>query len=69
MIIVSATLCGEVGRFPFEAVLMLVRVFAVRTEAALAISGLLPLRLALNMAVDRRLDLVLLGFLAMGSFR
>src|SRR5262245_20494720 len=43
---------------------MLVLGFAVRTDAAFAISGLLPLRLALGMVVDRRLDLVLLGFLA-----
>jgi len=43
---------------------MLVLGFAVRTDAAFAISGLLPLRLALDMVVDRRLDLVLLGFLA-----
>src|SRR5262245_22841585 len=43
---------------------MLVLGFAVRTDAGFAISGLLPLRLALDMVVDRRLDLVLLGFLA-----
>lgn len=43
---------------------MLVLGFAVRTNAAFAFSGLLPLRLALDMVVDRRLDLVLLVFLA-----
>jgi hypothetical protein len=63
----SAGLRGEVGCFPFEPLLMLVVGFAVRTEAAFAISGLLPLRLDLNLAVDRRLDFVLLGFLAIGS--
>jgi hypothetical protein len=62
----SAGLRGEVVGFPFEALLMLVVGFAARTEAAFAISGLLPRRLALSMAVDRRLDL-LLAFLAMGS--
>ena len=64
---VSNGLKSEVGRFPYGALLMLVLGFAVRTDAAFAINGLLPLRLALNMAVDRRLDLVLLGFLAMDS--
>jgi len=63
----SAGLRGEVGGFPFEALLTLVVGFAVRTAAAFAISGLLPLRLALNLAVDRRLDFVLLAFLAIGS--
>jgi hypothetical protein len=63
----SAGLRGEAGGFPFEPLLMLVVGFAVRTEAAFAISGLLPLRLALNLAVDRRLDFVLLAFLAIGS--
>ena len=61
----SAGLRGEVVGFPFED--LLVVGFAVRTEAAFAISGLLPLRLGFNMAVDRRLDFVLLAFLAMGS--
>ena len=64
-IIVSAGSRGEVGGFAFGALLMLARVVAVRTEATFAISGLLVLRLALNMAVDRRLDLFLLGFLGM----
>jgi hypothetical protein len=62
----SVGLRGEVRGFPFEALLMLVVGFAVRTEAAFAISGL-PLRLAFNVAVDRRFDFVLLAFLAMGS--
>jgi hypothetical protein len=61
----SAGLRGEVGSF--EALLLLVPSFAVRTDAAFAISGLLRLRLALNVAVDRRLDSVLLAFLAMDS--
>ena len=65
--LLSGGLRGEVGGFPFEALLMLVLGFAVRIDAAVAISALLPLRLALNLAVDRRLDLVLLAFLAMGS--
>ena len=64
---VSAGLKSEVGRFPFGALLMLVLGFAVRTEAASAINGLLPLRLALDLAVDRRSDFILLGFLAMGA--
>jgi len=58
---------GEVGRFPFDALLMQVLGFAVRTEAASANNGLLPLRLALDLAVDRRSDFILLGFLAMGA--
>jgi hypothetical protein len=58
---------SEVGGFPFGALLMPVLGFAVRTEVAFAVSGLLLLRFALNMAVGRRLDLVLLGFLAIGS--
>ena len=62
----SAGLRGEVVAFPFEPLLMLVVDFAVRTEAAFALSGLLPLRLALNLGVDRRFDFVLLAFLAMG---
>jgi hypothetical protein len=58
---------GEVGSFPFEALLLLVPGFAVRTDAAFAINGLLRLRFAL--AVDRRLglDMVFLAFLAMDS--
>jgi hypothetical protein len=63
----SAWFRGKFVGFPFEALLMLVLGFAVRTKAVFAISGLLPLRLALNVAVDRRLDFVLLAFLAMGS--
>src|SRR5262245_32755315 len=63
-ITVSVGKTGQLGGFPFEALLMLVLGFAVRTDAGFAISGLLPLRLALDMVVDRRLDLVLLGFLA-----
>src|SRR5690349_14409089 len=66
-IAVSAGLRGEVGGFPFAVLLPLVVGFAVRTEAAFAISGLLRLRLALNLAVGRRLDFVLLAFLAIGS--
>jgi hypothetical protein len=62
-----------VGAFPFGALLMLGLGLAVRTDAAFAIctgavfaiSDLLPLRLALNMVVDRRLDLIF--FLAMDS--
>jgi hypothetical protein len=62
----SAGLRGEVVDFRFEPLLMLVVDFAVRTEGVFAISGLLPLRLALNLGVDRRLDFVLLAFLAIG---
>jgi hypothetical protein len=47
--------------------LMLALGFAVRTEATFANSGLLPLRLALDLVVDRRLDLVLLCFLTIGA--
>ena len=62
--------------FPFGAVLMLTLGFlmltlgfAVRTEATFANSGLLPLRLALALVVERRLDLVLLGFLTISTPR
>lgn len=64
---VSAGLKGEVGGFPFGVVLMLVLGFAVRTEATAANSGLLSRRFALDLIVGRRVDLVLLGFLAMGT--
>ncbi|RPI31564.1 MAG: hypothetical protein EHM67_17645 [Hyphomicrobiaceae bacterium] len=65
MATVSAGLKGEFDRFPYGALLMLVLGFAVRGETASAIDGLL--RLALDLAVDRRSDFILLGFLAMGA--
>jgi len=66
-ITVSAGFRDEVIGFPFEALPILVLGFAVRIMVAFAINGLLRLRFALNIAVDRRLDLVLLAFLAMDS--
>jgi hypothetical protein len=44
----SAGFSGEVAGFPFEALLMLVLGFAVRTEAASAIRGFLPLSAGLR---------------------
>ena len=66
-ITVSAGLKSEVGGFRFGVVLMLVLGFAVRTDATSANSGLLPLRLALDLVIGRLLDFFLLGFLVMGT--
>jgi hypothetical protein len=57
---VSAGLSGEVVGFPFEALLMLVLGFPVRTEAASANSGLLPLSAALRGEVERFLESLLM---------
>jgi hypothetical protein len=51
---------GEVVGFPFEALLMLVLGFAVRTEAASAISGLLPLSAGLRAEVGGFLEPLLM---------
>jgi hypothetical protein len=60
-----APLRGETGSFSFKALLLAVPGIPVRTDAAFAINGMLRLRLVLSIAVDRRLDLVFLAFLAM----
>jgi|KBSSwiStaDraftv2_1062776.scaffolds.fasta_scaffold28288_3 hypothetical protein len=64
---VSAGLKGKVGGLQFGVMLMLVLGFAVRTDATSANSGLLPLRLALDLVIGRLLDFFLLGFLVMGT--
>jgi hypothetical protein len=58
---------GKVGGLQFGVMLMLVLGFAVRTDATSANSGLLPLRLALDLVIGRLLDFFLLGFLVMGT--